>query len=87
MLPAGKDWGREPETDWGYLNAEREGIHFQGKYETLPGDYRIFYNNINTVVRESRDLLVTANEANLVIKVIEAAVESSRSGNRVPLTG
>jgi predicted dehydrogenase len=87
LRPTGRDWGREPETEWGYLNADIEGNHYQGKYETLQGDYRQFYNNIYTVLREGGDLLVTAGEANLVVRVIEAAMESSRSGNRVALTG
>ena len=39
--PTGEDWGKEPEAGWGYMNTEKEDGHFQGKYETLPGDYRL----------------------------------------------
>ena len=86
MRPTEKDWGKEPETDWGTLNAEVEGKHFKGKYETLRGDYRLYYDNIYSVLREDGDLSVTAREANQVIKVIEAAKESNRCGKRVLFT-
>ena len=85
--PVGDDWGREHETDWGTLNTDMDDGHFQGKYETLPGDYRLYYANIFAAIRDGRDLLVTADDANQVIRVIEAAMKSNRSGNRVAFTG
>jgi predicted dehydrogenase len=86
-LPAGEDWGHEPEDEWGILNAEFNGRHHNGKYETLPGDYRKFYANIYRAIKEGADLLVAASDANLVVKVIEAARESNRTGRRVPVSG
>lgn len=87
MLPEGSDWGKEPEPDWGVLNAEKGGKHFRNKYETLPGDYRHFYRNVYSAIREAGGLHVTAAQANQVIRVIEAARESSQKGKRVTFTG
>ena len=86
-LPGGDDWGKERASDWGILNAEVEGRHSRNKYETLPGDYRHFYRNVYSAIREAGKLDVTAHQANQVIRVIEAARESSRKGKRVPFTG
>ncbi len=52
-LPEGDDWGKEPESEWGTLLYEKEGKDFQEEVETIPGDYRIFYNNLYEVIRNS----------------------------------
>jgi len=85
-LPGGSDWGLEPEEEWGMLNAEFEGQHYHSKYETLPGNYPAFYANIYAAIRKGDDLYVSPADANMVIEIIEAARDSSRTGNRVSLT-
>ncbi len=84
-LPAGMDWGREPETEWGILNTSAGKEPFRGKYETLPGCYINYYDDIFTALKEDRPPSVTAEQANLVIRVIEAALESNRTGKKIPL--
>lgn len=80
-LPGGPGWGTEPREDWGRLNTDI-GPH-NGPYRTLPGNYLAYYENIYQALAGKAELAVTAPQANLVIKVIEAAIESSQSGNRV----
>ena len=80
-LPGGPEWGEEPREEWGRLNTEI-GAH-NGPYKTLPGNYSAYYENIYQALTGKAELAVTATQANLVIKVIEAAIESSQSGNRV----
>lgn len=84
-LPGGPDWGEESLEEWGRLNTAI-GEH-NGPYRTLPGNYPAYYQNIHETLTGKAKLAVTANEANLVIRVIEAAIESSKSGNRVNIIG
>lgn len=81
--PVGDDWGREPESDWGLLNTEKEGKSFRGKYETVPGSYGDYYDGIHRALQEGSPPPVTAGQANLVIRIIEAARESNKTGKRI----
>jgi len=83
-LPGVPGWGVEPREEWGRLNTEIGGHN--GPYRTLPGNYLAYYENIYQALAGKAELAVTAPQANLVIKVIEAAIESSRSGNRVNIS-
>ncbi len=76
--------GEFPEGDhWGAETPDRFGkVHFENgteAYPTIPGDYRIYYNNIAEAIRGSSELLVTLNQAISVLKIIESAFESSKS--------
>jgi scyllo-inositol 2-dehydrogenase (NADP+) len=79
--PGTPGWGTDPPSGWGRLNTEI-GPH-DGPYETLPGNYGDFYENIYQTLTGKADLAVTAAQANMVIRVIEAAWESNRTGQRV----
>ena len=84
-LPVGSDWGKEPESDWGFLNSNVDGLHFEGQMETLPGDYRLFYENLYQAVREGGELAVKPQEALLVMEVIEACLQSNREKRTIVL--
>jgi len=84
-LPGGPDWGMEQREEWGRLNTVI-GPH-NGPYETLPGNYPAYYENIYQALTGKADLEVTAAQANQVVRVIEAARESNRSGYRVNMSG
>jgi scyllo-inositol 2-dehydrogenase (NADP+) len=82
FLKAGKspllpEYGIEPEEQWGKLNSQLDGLHFEGKIETLKGSYLDYYNNIYDAIRKNKDLLVKPEEAMRTIQVIEAAKRSS----------
>jgi predicted dehydrogenase len=84
-VPGGEGWGRESESDWGLLNTDSGKDHFRGKFETLSGNYTAFYKDIYNSLEQGNDPEVTASQANLVIRVIEAAFESHRTGKRIPV--
>ena len=83
--PSMPDWGKEPESHWGILNTEYNGIHIRGKVETVAGNYAAYYNNIYDVIRKRAELEVLPEQALDVLHIIEAAKESSRSGQNVDL--
>ncbi len=87
-LKAGKypdvlDWGKEPKKLWGKLNSELNGLHFTGRIETIPGNYQAYYDNVYEVIRNGAELTVKPEQSLSVIRIIEAAIESNRSGNLV----
>lgn len=84
-LPGEGDWGEDVPEDWGVLNSEINGLHFEGAIETIPGDYRIFYNNLYRVLKNGEELFIKPEESLLGIKIIKAAFESSKAAKRINL--
>ena len=80
--PVEAGWGEEDERYWGTLNTQIGGLHYRGKIETLPGNYIVFVDNLHQAVRHDKKLAVPAEQGINVIRIIEAAKESSE-GNRV----
>ena len=76
-MPNGINWGKEPESFWGKLNTQFGALHYEGKVETLPGNYGLFYQNLYEVIREHKELLVKPEQALQVIQLIEAAMKSN----------
>lgn len=81
IIPGTMGWGEEPESAWGKINSEYMGKRLEGSYPTLAGNYMAFYDNVYEAIRMNRPLHVTAHQARDVIKIIEAAYESSRQGS------
>ena len=84
-VPNELNWGEDPESLWGILNSDINGIHFKGKVETIPGNYGLFYTNLYDVLANNATLLVKAEEALNVIRIIEAALKSSKEQRMVVL--
>lgn len=83
LLKAGKspleeNWGLEPEEQWGKLNTQFGGLHFEGKIESSRGSYLGFYENIYNVIRNNDELTVKPEQALNTIAIIEAAMKSSK---------
>jgi scyllo-inositol 2-dehydrogenase (NADP+) len=78
--PLEENWGAEDEDRWGLLNTEVGGVHVRGKVETLRGDYPGYYRNVFEAINGTAPLEVTAEQARDCIRVIELAIESSRTG-------
>jgi predicted dehydrogenase len=83
--PGTPGWGTEPESLWGKLNTEINGLHYEGKIETLPGDYLAFYENIYQVIREGKNLEVKPEQSMQVIQLIEAAIKSNNERKAIEL--
>ncbi|MES2731628.1 MAG: oxidoreductase [Bacteroidota bacterium] len=80
------NWGEEPESLWGQLNTEIQGMHIVGKVESEKGDYRGFYANVYKAILGEEELIVTPEQARNTIKMIELAIKSSEEKRTVKLT-
>ena len=65
--PRDPGWGREPREQWGTLISDNG----ETTMETLPGNYRAFYENVRDSIEGRTELAVTPEQANRVIEVIE----------------
>lgn len=77
--PEGESWGMEAEDKWGKLYLEDEVKSFP----TLPGDYRVFYQNMADAILKEKELKVTLPQTISVLKIIEAAFQSSKEGRKI----
>ena len=84
-IPKDISWGKEPESDWGILHTTHNGKVTREKYETLAGNYNDFYSNIYDVLRFNKELLVKPEQAQDVIRIIEAAYRSSKQRKLIGL--
>lgn len=85
QLPLGDDWGVEPPEIWGMLDTEIEGLHFRGEVESEQGNYNLFYDNLSAAINKGESLLVKAEEAMHVIRLIELAEQSNREQREVEI--
>ncbi len=85
-IPGSAGWGTYEKEQWGKLNTTINGLHVEGKIETIPGNYMGFYQNLHEVIREGKELVVRPEQARDVIAVIEAAYESNRLREAVRFT-
>lgn len=83
--PEGKDWGREPESIWGTINAEYKGVKIQGKLESEQGDYRDYFINLRDAINGKAPVAVKPEEALNVMRIIELAFRSSREKRTITM--
>ncbi len=77
-MPVSPDWGKEAEEEWGILHTEVEDREVHRQYPGIPGNYGGFYQNIYEHLRLQKPLETGAREVLNGIKIIEAALQSSR---------
>jgi len=82
-----KNWGLEPEAQYGKISAVVNGVDFTGTVASEPGDYREYYKNIHQALTQGGKLIVTPQQAANSIKIIEHAIRSSEEKRTVELTG
>ena len=75
-VPDAPDWGVEDETEWGWLHTTNGG---RRKYPGRRGHYLGFYESVYRSLRHGETLPTDARGILPVIRIIEAALESSRS--------
>jgi predicted dehydrogenase len=81
VRPGESGWGQEPPEGWGVLGAGND----LRPVETERGDYARFYAAVAAALRDGSPPPVEPDEAIAVLEVIEAAFQSARSGQVVPL--
>lgn len=80
-MPNSADWGKEDKQWWGKLNSATKG---ERQIETMPGNYKEFYDNLHEAIRSNRSLTVKPEEAKEVIRLIETCYESNRLKKAIP---
>lgn len=76
--PTAPHWGEEREQQWGLLHTESQGKELCEKYASIPGNYGAFYQNIYEHLRLQKTLTTDAADVLKVIRIIEAAYQSSK---------
>jgi len=81
-IPGSPGWGEERDEYFGKLNCEG-GRPFVGQIKTVAGDYPAFYRNVYDAIRHSAALAVKPEQSRDVIRLIEYAEESNRTGKAI----
>ncbi len=82
--PSGEFWGYEAPERWGTLLKAMGDSFVSDKCATEPGDYRKYYANLRDAILGTAPLAVTPQQALRVIRALELAAESSRTGRVLP---
>lgn len=77
-LPDEESWGEEDSHLSGTLITMMDGLQFEGKITSLPGNYSGFYDNISLALQQKEPLAVTPDQVTRVMQVMEACQKSSR---------
>jgi scyllo-inositol 2-dehydrogenase (NADP+) len=78
------DWGKEPSEDYGLIHTEtNDGRIIKEKYETLRGNYGLFYEQLYAAIVKKQELEIRPEDGYNVIRVIELALQSSREKRTV----
>ena len=83
MTPLDEGYGIEDESHFGTLTTVDNGQSSTSRTPTLKGDWSALYRDLGVAIRQGGTPPVTAHQARNTIAVIEAMVESSRTGSRV----
>lgn len=78
--PAEPGWGAEPESQWGKINTEYNGLRVIGKVETIRGSYADYFQNVYDAIVGQAELIVKPEQARDAIRLIELAQQSSAEG-------
>jgi scyllo-inositol 2-dehydrogenase (NADP+) len=84
-IPGGKDWGKEPDSEKGFLHAEKDGKIVREFIPSLQGNYGDYYEGIYKTLRQQQPPPVSAEEGLDVIRIIEAASRSSKERKVIDL--
>ncbi len=78
LLPSQvSNWGDDPETLWGTVHTEWNGLQWRGKVKSESGNYPGFYDNVYKSLVGEASLAVLPEQARNTIKIIELAIKSS----------
>jgi predicted dehydrogenase len=79
------DWSREPDSEKGLLHTEIDGRSSKELVETLPGDYRLYYDQLYRSLVSEKEVPVSADDGIRVMQIIEAAIMSNHDKRIVTL--
>ncbi len=86
---SGDTWLAEPKELWGMLtmavdDALKPNLR-QESHPTIPGDYRMFYENVRDAIRGTTDLLIRPEDGYRCIRLIELAMQSDAERRSIPV--
>ena len=76
-MPNTTDWGTEPESEKGLLHTEKDGAIIREKIQSLQGNYYDYYDGVYKALKNGGTMPVTADDGINVMRIIEAAIQSS----------
>jgi scyllo-inositol 2-dehydrogenase (NADP+) len=71
MLPTDAQFGIEPIENWGILNAEIDGLHIQGKVETIQGSWWKLYDNLYDIIANNSSYIIKPEQILEQLSIIE----------------
>lgn len=83
VSPGTDDWGVEPEHEKGFLHTEKDGRIIREHIPSLRGNYGDYYEGIYQAIRNNKPVPVSPEDGMEVVRVVEAAIESSRTKKAV----
>ncbi|MCA1055490.1 oxidoreductase [Rossellomorea aquimaris] len=83
--PYSSEWGREDESLWGTLSLANEDGVTTGRLPSEKGDYTKYYEGIYEALRNNGTVPVRAEDANDVIRIIEACIQSSHDKRAIKI--
>lgn len=84
IAPRGS-WNTETEAEWGILHTEIEGDIIRQPYPTVQASYQHLIDDLYQVITTGSTPIVKLEEVILVLRIIEAAFESARQGQKIVL--
>lgn len=87
QLPAGDNWGVEPESMFGILNTEIQGQHIRKTVPSKKGNYGYYYENLYNSIVHGAPVSERPEHGYNTIKVIELAFESSSQKRTLACAG
>ncbi|KAG9001388.1 hypothetical protein FRB94_004800 [Tulasnella sp. JGI-2019a] len=86
MNPLASAFGEEQESSWGeYAYIDESGKRHAESVRTETGSYLGYYRNVAEAITGKAGLVVTAEEAEFGIQIIEAAKKSHQTASVVPI--
>jgi scyllo-inositol 2-dehydrogenase (NADP+) len=76
-------WGQEPAANWGTLTVDADGAMVTRTVESIPGDYRLYYEGIRDALLGKAPVPVPAVAAWRVARLLEWAKESSEQRREI----
>ena len=84
-IPAGDDWGIEPDSQRGLLHTERDGKIIRELIPSLEGNYRDYYDAMYNAICNDTSVPVNGEDGMTVIQIIEAAIKSNKEKRVIEL--
>ena len=84
-LPGSGKWGVEPKRQWGLLHTDFKRKKIRGRYETLPGNYMAFFDNVHDVITKEKEPVIGPEQVLATLNITEKAIESDHKKSIITL--